>query len=105
MSEAASLEATIHHLTPPVPNFEKRTVDGLVGKIRGGNVILDEEMPVCSIDDRVNVLVEMTVVGISHEVDKDGHLVRVQTFKPQSMQVVPYDPSDPADDGVVRAPR
>jgi hypothetical protein len=59
---------------------------------------------VVGIDDVVQLLSQYRVVGVDHKVDaKTGRVIRVQTLKPVEVQLVPLNPSDPDDDGVMRA--
>ena len=44
------------------------------------------------------------VVGINHKVNSAGELIRIVTLGPvRELQVVPWDPRNPNDDGIVRA--
>jgi hypothetical protein len=59
---------------------------------------------VVSVDDRVRLVGEYKVVGVRHFVDpRTGDLVREQVLKPIFVNTLPWDESDPTDDGVIRA--
>ena len=85
----SSITDNIRHLrNPAIPPFEGRAVDVISGHISAGTKMLDPDMPVISIDDRVHVLTTMRCVGVRHEVDKDGNLVRVQVMKPEEIESI-----------------
>jgi hypothetical protein len=68
-----------------------------------GNPLIPADI-VISTDDRVRLVGEYRVVGVRHDVDdKTGEVIRIQILKPISIQLCPWDPSDPTDDGIVRA--
>jgi hypothetical protein len=57
-----------------------------------------------SIDDRIRAVGEFRVVGVRFVVDeKTGEVTRQQLVKPIDIQLCPFDPSDPSDDGILRA--
>lgn len=87
----------------PYPIFEGRTVSGVTIQISGvGKADLDGV--VLSTDDIVRIAGEFRCVSVQHKVDpKTGELMRVQTLTPKTIDVIPFDPADPNDDGVVRA--
>lgn len=91
--------------TPPIPAFEGQAVDNSTIKISGLSAIEDVDGVVISTDDRVRLIGEFTVTGIRHYRDKDGQLVREQVLKPVRVEMCPWDPNDPDDDGVIRARR
>lgn len=85
------------------PEFEKAQVATVATKISGSTVV-DSFGESISIDDRIRVVGEFKVVKVSHEVQKDGSVARVQYVAPcGDLQLVPWDPSDPADQGILRA--
>lgn len=87
-----------------IPNFEGRPVDHTVVKVTGSTPLDDLEDVPLGIDDAVQMISVFRVVGVDHSVDpKTGKLIRVQTLKPVEMQLHPLDPSDPTDDGIIRA--
>jgi hypothetical protein len=88
---------------PPIPMFEGRPVDAAVVRITGS--MPTDELPevIISVDDRVRLVGEYRVVAVRHYVDpKTGGLVREQVLKPLVVNTIPWDPSDPNDDGVIR---
>ena len=88
----------------PFPAFEGKIVAGVVNSIRGTAPMEEVDNTVLSVDDRVLMLAEYTVVGVRHEVDeKTGELVRHQVLRPITMRLHPWDPDDPDDDGVLRS--
>jgi hypothetical protein len=94
--------------TPRVPIFDGQTVDRYEVKISGVATLDDHEhaIPVVSLDDRVRVVGGYRVTKVIHYLDdKTGEVVRQSTLSPMSAEICPWDPSNPADDGVVRAPK
>lgn len=90
--------------TEPIPAFEGRPVDATSVRVSGSAPLEDLGDAVLSIDDRVQLVATYTVVGVHHQVDKQtGNLIRVQTIKPVEMHLMPFDESDPDDDGIIRA--
>lgn len=88
---------------PGVAEFEKASVARTVTKLAAGCTVEDLGQTV-SLDDRIRVVGEFQVVKVTHEIDKDGAVVRVQTVKPAGdIVLVPWNPSDPTDNGIVRA--
>jgi hypothetical protein len=92
--------------TPPIPRFEGRTVDAASIRIVG-TMPTDELPPITvSVDDTVRLVGEYRVVGVRHYVDpKTGDLIREQVLKPLVLDTMPWDTSDPSDDGIIRAPK
>lgn len=88
---------------PRLPLFEGRAVDQSTVAIRGATPMDELDDVVISVDDRVRLVAEYKVVGVRHYVNTDGDLVREQVLKPLRAQLTPWDPSDPDDDGVIRA--
>lgn len=94
----------------PVANpmeFEKTRVARSEIKFTGnGEVELYDDTTV-GIDDRLRLVGEFRVVKVVFGVDeKTGDLVRTQFIKPvNDLQLVPWDPSDPSDDGIARMRR
>lgn len=88
---------------PPIPLFEGRSVDAAMVRITGS--MPTDELPevIISVDDRVRLVGEYRVVAVRHYVDpKTGGLIREQVLKPLVLNTIPWDPSDPDDDGVIR---
>jgi hypothetical protein len=73
-------------------------------KISGACVIEAGDITV-SMDDLVRAVGVYRVVGVNHYVHpKTGETVRQQILKPvETLVVVPFDSSNPNDDGIVRA--
>jgi len=95
----------VNPVEPGIPHFEGREVNATHIKISGNAEVLGDDALVVSVDDRVHLTGDYKVVGVRHYVDKDGNLVREHVLKPVTMMITPWDPSDPSDDGVVRALR
>lgn len=95
----------VHHFpSPAIPKFEGAEVSSVSIKISGRSEVVGAEDVVISTDDRVRLVGEYRVVGVRHFVDeKTGEITREQVLKPLSIQLCPWDPSDPTDDGIVRA--
>jgi hypothetical protein len=94
--------ATVTPLTP-FPKFEGSVVEGTEVRITGQSKIEAATGLVCTTDDVVRIIGEYKCIGVRHETNKDGQLVRVQILRPISVDVCPWDPADPADDGVQRS--
>ena len=91
-------------MNDPIPNFEGHPVDATTLKVLSGTVDGGLDDVVVTVDDVVQMLSQYKVVGIDHRVDpKTGLLVRHQTLQPVEMVLVPINPNDPNDDGVIRA--
>ena len=87
----------------PFPRFEGEVVEGAEVRITGQSKVEAADGLVCTTDDVVRLIGEYKVIGVRHETNKDGQLIRVQILKPLNVDVCPWDPSDPADDGVQRS--
>ena len=95
----------LHAPQPPIPHFEGREVNAVSVKIVGAmpTDALPENM-IVSVDDRVRLVGEYKVVSVRHAVDpKTGDLVREETLKPLLVDLIPWDDTDPQDDGIIRA--
>lgn len=91
-------------MTDTIPAFEGHPVSSTAVKITGKLVTDDLQGYVLRQDDVVQVLCQYKVVGVHHNVDdKTGELVRVQLLRPTEMVLAPIDPTDPDDDGIIRA--
>lgn len=102
----AATAATVTPITPPnppLPTFEGQVVESSTIKISGLSSLEGVEGKVVSTDDRVRLVGEFTVVSVKHFIDKDGKLCREQVLKPARIELCPWDPADPTDDGIVRA--
>lgn len=84
--------------------FEGKPVDRMEVKITGVKGLSEAYDQVkVNIHDRVRLVVETRVKGISHYLDKDNQLVRLQEVVATAVDLVPWDPQNPDDDGVLRA--
>ncbi len=99
--------ATVHHIpqpTPDIPRFEGREVSYVVIKISGVGKVQMEETTVFSMDDLVRLVGEYRCVGVNFKEDRDGQIYREQTVVPKEIDTCPWDPDDPTDTGILRAP-
>lgn len=90
----------------PIPQFEGRHVESATMKLTGQVHVAHAEDIVVSVDDVIRVVGEFRVVGVRHFVDpKTGKIIREQVIRAvdESIELTPWDPSNPDDDGVVRA--
>lgn len=91
-------------MTDLIPSHEGHPVSRTAVKITGKLITEDLEGVVLRQDDVVQVMAQFRVVGIHHDVEeKTGELVRTQILRPILMALVPIDPSDPADIGIIRS--
>lgn len=87
---------------PNVPYFEGKLVHSTSLKLSSATG-LDIDDRVLRTDDIIHVLVDARVSGINHLVDeRTGKMERVQTAKVLDVTLVPWNPSDPDDEGVLR---
>lgn len=85
----------------PTMEFEKAQVTTVITKI-SGSPHLDAFGEPVSIDDRIRAVGEFKVIGVRHEVQKDGSIARIQIVSCISdLECVPWDPSDPNDKGII----
>lgn len=97
-------EATISRVGhPALPKFEGVPVDSAEITISGLTKLSGTTTPVIGVDDRVRLVGEFKCVGVRHQVDKQGNLVRTQVLTAIDVEPCAWDPSDPTDDGVLRA--
>lgn len=90
--------------TKSIPDFEGASIAATSMKITGTVEVDAEPDMVISLDDRVRLVGEYRVVGVSFKVDpKTGDTVREQILKPIEVQLCPWDPTDPTDNGIVKA--
>lgn len=96
---------TVHHLPAAgIPKFEGSDVTTTLTKLIGTTPVEAESDLVLSMDDRVRLVGEFRVIGVSFKVDpKTGDVVREQLVKVISLTPCPWDPTDPTDDGILRA--
>lgn len=88
-----------------IPRFEGRQVDAVTMKVSGTVSVFDDGV-VVSVDDRVRIVGEFRVAGVRHYVEeKSGLLIREQVLKAidETVELCPWDPQDPRDDGVIKA--
>jgi hypothetical protein len=84
--------------------FEGRTVDRTEISIKGLTALSEAYDGLkIGLDDRVRLVVETRAARVNHYVDKDGQLVRSQELRVSVADIIPWDPTNPADDGVIRA--
>lgn len=102
---AAQTNVTQFPSTSPLPAFEGQVVEYTTIKISGLSSLTgpDIEHKVISHDDRVRIVGELKATAVHFDVDKDGKLFREVTLKPTAATLCPWDPSDPDDDGIIRA--
>lgn len=87
-----------------IPSFEGHPVEGTSVKVKGTAPLEDLQDVVLGVDDVVQMISQYRCVGVWHDVDeKTGRLIRVHALKPIEMALMPIDPSDPDDDGIIRA--
>lgn len=91
-------------LEPEIPAFEGKAVASAVVEFSGNpKGLQDDPNLVVGIDDRVRLAGVYRVVEVKHVVDTaTGELVRKQILRPVTLDRIPFDPSDPDDDGVLR---
>jgi hypothetical protein len=99
---------TVHALPAQTPaavqEFEGIPVADVQIVISGKSAIEATNTPAVHMDDLIRAVGEFRVVGINHKVNSAGELVRIVTLGPvRELQVVPWDPRNPNDDGIVRA--
>lgn len=87
-----------------IPAFEGHPVDATVIKMSGAAPLEDLEGAVIGMDDMVQLISHYRCVGVQHKVDDNtGKVIRVQVLRPILMSLVPFDPEDPNDRGIMRA--
>jgi len=103
MSEPA-IASPFAPVVPPIPPFEGRKVDAAAIRISGSMPTDDLPEMTVSVDDRIRLVGEYKVVAVRHYADpKTGDLIREQVLKPVFVETLPWDASDPSDDGIIRA--
>lgn len=91
-------------MTTRIPSFEGHPVDATAVKVKGTAPLDDLIDVVLGVDDVVQMISQYRCVGVWHDVDeKSGLLIRVHALKPVEMALLPIDPTDPNDDGIIRA--
>ena len=87
-----------------IPAFEGHPVEATIMKMSGAAPLHEMADVVIGVDDVVQMISQFRCIGIDHKVDeKTGLLVRVQLLRPMEFALMPNDPSDPDDDGIIRA--
>lgn len=87
----------------PTPKFEGKEVHSTKLVIKGVNSLDTPGDRELKIDDIVRLAVEARVTGVYHTVaEDDGSLQRVQHVKCIEVDLIPWDDTDPSDDGVMR---
>lgn len=87
-----------------VPSFEGSAVEGATFEIVGKPENMANDEAVITFGDAVRMVGTYRCVGVSFKLNpKTGDLIRVQRLKPLDLELCPWDPSDPKDDGIVRA--
>lgn len=87
-----------------LPEFERAAVSSTEIKISGQCAIDTHGEVTVSLDDLIRAVGVFRVVKINHYVNKAGDVVRQQVLAPvEDLAVVPFDASNPNDDGIVRA--
>jgi hypothetical protein len=87
-----------------LPEFERATVSSTEIKISGACAIDTHGEVTVSLDDLIRAVGVFRVVKINHYVNKAGDVIRQQVLAPvEDLSVVPFDASNPSDDGIVRA--
>lgn len=87
-----------------IPPFEGHPVEATIMKMSGAAPLDELADTVIGVDDVVQMISQFRCIGIDHKVDeKTGHLIRVQLLRPIEFALMPIDPSDPNDDGIIRA--
>jgi hypothetical protein len=89
--------------------FEGQVVEACVMKVSGSTPVEDGDEIVVSVDDIIQLVGEFRVTSVRHYCDeKTGKLVREQVLKVSKdggVRRMPFNPTDPDDDGVIRNPR
>lgn len=88
----------------PLPAFEKVAVQRTEIKITGTVAVDTRDEVTVGLDDRLRVCGEFRVTKVNHYVDRQGNVVRQQVLAPiTDLELVPWDASNPLDNGIVRA--
>lgn len=87
---------------PAIPMFEGKPVEATRLKVTstGQGLEIDE---VLHMDDIIRVVVEARVADIRHQVnERTGDLIRHQSAKVISASLIPWDATNPLDQGIAR---
>lgn len=94
--------ATVTSLSP-FGTFEGIPIAAVEVKIKGEAKVESLAGIDVSVFDRARMVGEYTAVSVKHVVDKEGNLIRQVEFKVANLEIAPWDPADPTDDGILRA--
>ena len=87
---------------PDIPFFEGKPVTTTKLKVTS-TAGLDIENRVLKTDDIIRIVVEARVAGVNHVVnERSGEMERVHTAKALTVEITPWNSSDPEDTGVFR---
>lgn len=100
---ATAAPAGAQAASSPFPKFEGLEVKETTVKLNGEGKVESLAGLVVSMHDRVRLVGEFTVVAVNHKINKDGEAVREMVFKASLLELAPWDPADPTDDGILRA--
>lgn len=87
---------------PMFPPFEDIPVELSETKISGLSTLNDSDLLI-QMNDRVRIVIETRATAVSHSFDKEGRFVRQQQLKVIAVDLAPWNPLDPHDDGILRA--
>lgn len=101
---AAVPPATSKPQAPGGMTFEDAEVADSLLKLTG-TMIVETHGQIVGIDDVIRVVGAFRVAHVNHGVDKkDGTIVRIQIASPAGeLELVPWNPADPSDMGILRA--
>lgn len=87
---------------PEIPLFDGKPVAATRLKIMSATQGLEIDS-VLRMDDIIRVVVEARVSSVDHKVnERSGDLIRHQTARVISAELVPWNAEDPQDEGVLR---
>lgn len=87
---------------PEVPMFEGKPVEATRLKVTSPTHGLEIDK-VLRMDDIIRVVIEARVSDVAHKVnERTGALIRHQSAKVISAALIPWNPEDPNDEGVLR---
>lgn len=97
--------APVASVTPlaAMGTFEGQVVHSTEIQIKGMAAVETLGGVMVGIDDRIRLVGEMRCISVQHKPNKDGELVRIMILKPANLELAPWDPADPDDDGILRA--
>ena len=74
-----------------LPKFAGRTPNGHTLKITGSTPLAASMSEAHNLDDTIYVIVGCKVSKAGHELDNDGHVIRVETLKASKLAVLDVD--------------